>query len=168
MHKKSVEITVLCLDGVERKVPVPSWLTVELAIVRSIILHRADTGEELSLVRDQEKWQEVSKSDLEAQWRQEALATAEEEAYMLEEAELEAAEANAQSEELEQACVYLNEQGFEPRRAGDEWQIIYPTSGRPGTLTDAELIEKAEAVRAYHALHPVLRSNPTIGKSHLL
>lgn len=78
------------------------------------------------------------------------------------EAEEEAAERQA-VEPVEQARAYLAEQGFQPRKVGEEWQIVYPASGRPGRLTGKGLVEQAQKLEKYLALPAILRSNPTIG-----
>jgi hypothetical protein len=64
--------------------------------------------------------------------------------------------------ETEQARAYLAEQGFQPHREGTDWQIVYPKTGWKDTLTDKALCQKAQEVKEYNALHPVLKSNPTI------
>jgi len=102
----------------------------------------------------------------EEQWEREARADVEAEELMRQEEEEEATALQAQEErlvEVEQARAYLAEQGFQPRKVGEEWQIVYPASGRPGILADEELMEKSRQVERWHALPAVLRSNPTIG-----
>ena len=166
MTEKAITITVKCLDGSEKEVAVPVEMAVELSIVKSVILKGRSTDEELSLVRRQGIWQEVPKEELEELWEHEARADAEAEERMRQAAQEEITELQAQEErleEVEQARAYLAEQGFHPRKVGEEWQIVYPASGRPGTLTDEELIEKAHKVEQWHALPAVRRCNPTIG-----
>ncbi len=166
MTEKVITITVKCLDGSEKEVAVPAGMAVELSIVKSVILKGRGTNEELPLVFVQGVWQEVSKEELEELWELEARADVEAEERTRQAAEGEITELQAQEErleEVERARAYLAEQGFHPRKVGEEWQIVYPASGRPGTLTDEELIEKAREVERWHALPAVLRSNPTIG-----
>jgi hypothetical protein len=166
MTEKAITITVKYLDGSEKEVAVPTGMAVELSIVKSVILKGRGTDEELPLVRRQGGWQEVPKEDLEELWEREARADVQAEERMRQAAKEEITELQAQEErleEVEQARAYLAEQGFQPRKVGEEWQIVYPASGRLGTLTDEELIEKAREVERWHALPAVLRSNPTIG-----
>ncbi len=166
MTEKATTIIVKFLDGSERGVVLPAGTALDLSIVNSVILKGRGTNEELPLVRRQGGWQEVSKEELEELWELEARADVEAEERMKQAAEEEITELQAEEErleEVERARAYLAEQGFHPRKVGEEWQIVYPASGRPGTLTDEELIEKAREVERWHALPAVLRSNPTIG-----
>ncbi len=166
MAEKVTTITVKYLDGSEKEVAVPEALAARLSIVNNVILKGHGTDEELPLVRRQGVWQEVPKEELEELWEREARADVEAEERMRQEAEEEATALQAQEErleEVEQARAYLAEQGFHPRKVGEEWQIVYPASGRPGTLADEELIEKARQVERWHALPAVRRCNPTIG-----
>jgi hypothetical protein len=62
--------------------------------------------------------------------------------------------------EVEQARVYLDEQGFQPERSGTGWRIVYPKTGWKDILTDEAFYKKAQEVKIM--LHPALRSNSTI------